>query len=413
MRWGITVAAALVFALCLAPASASAAPLNDDFANRTVLSGALPIEQGGSNVGATSETGEPTSGVYGKSVWFEWEAPATGWSTIGACDSNFAASVAVFTGTELEDLARVSGDGAAEGPDCGNQSQFTFRATEGAKYVIRVDGAVIAPPEGSPPPSEGAFTLKIEETPAPPNDDFANATVLEASVAEEPGGTRFYGLFTRAYNWNATTEAGEFPYGANSGASVWYRWTPPETAKYELRGACGSGLNFALFSGGFGLENEMLAATCSAEVSVTGGATYWISVYGTPNLSTGEPWMTSFGFSIAAQLPPLPSNPPPLSPPASGPAPDTTPPETKIDKSQLRISARSAKFWFSASEATQSFLCRLDKGGFKPCNSPRTYKHLKPGRHAFRVKAVDVAGNVDGSAAVAKFKIPKPHHGRR
>jgi hypothetical protein len=411
MRWGIKVAAALVLALCLTPASAlAAAPANDDFANREVLSGTLPIEESGSNVEATSELGENTAGVYGHSVWFEWKAPATGWFTIGACDSNFAAGVGVFTGTELENLTRVTTGG--EGPGCGNQSQYTFRASEGAEYVIRVDGAVIAPPEGLPPPSEGTFTLKIEETPPPPNDDFANATVLEAPIGEEPGGTRFYALFSPGYNWNATTEPGEFPYGTNSGASVWYRWTPPETAKYELRGSCGNDLNFALFSGGFGLENEMLAVTCFAEVMVIGGTTYWISVYGTPDLDTGEPSMTSFGFSIAASLPPLPQQPP-ASAPAASATPDTTAPETRIDKSQLRIAARSATFWFSASEAVQGFQCRLDKGSFKPCSSPRTYKHLKAGKHAFRVKAVDVAGNVDSSAAVAKFKIPKPSRGRR
>jgi hypothetical protein len=95
------------------------------------------------------------------------------------------------------------------------------------------------------------------------------------------------------------------------------------------------------------------------------------------------------------------------------PAPDTTPPETAIERSVLRVATRTAKFWFSANESTQGFQCQLDKGEYKPCGSPRTYKHLKPGRHAFRVKAVDAAGNVDASPAVAHFKIPRPHHGRR
>jgi hypothetical protein len=269
---------------------------------------------------------------------------------------------------------------------------------------------VVAPPIGPPPPSEGTFTLRIEETPPPTNDDFADATLLEALVSEEPGGNRFYGLFTHGYNWTATTELGEFPYGTNSGASVWFRWTPPETGKYRFSASCDSGLNFALFSGGFAEENELLAATCFSEATVSAGTTYWISVYGTPDLSTGEPSMASFNLFITAELPPLPAGPPP---PASGPPPDTTAPETKIDKSQFRISTRTATFWFSASEATQGFLCRLDKGDFKPCGSPRTYKRLKPGKHAFRVKAMDVAGNADSSAAVAKFKIPKPHRGRR
>jgi hypothetical protein len=95
------------------------------------------------------------------------------------------------------------------------------------------------------------------------------------------------------------------------------------------------------------------------------------------------------------------------------PAPDTTAPETMIERSVLRIATRSATFWFSASEAVQGFQCQLDKGDFKPCGSPRTYKHLKTGKHAFRVKAVDVAGNVDASAAVVHFKVPRPYKGRR
>jgi hypothetical protein len=105
--------------------------------------------------------------------------------------------------------------------------------------------------------------------------------------------------------------------------------------------------------------------------------------------------------------PATPQQPPPATPP-----PDATPPETTIDKTALRAATRSAKFWFSASEPVSGFLCQLDKGDFKPCGAPRAYKRLKPGRHAFRVKAVDVAGNVDGSAAVASFRVPRPQKRR-
>lgn len=98
---------------------------------------------------------------------------------------------------------------------------------------------------------------------------------------------------------------------------------------------------------------------------------------------------------------------------APAPAPDTTPPQTTIERSVLRIATRSATFWFSASEAAQGFQCQLDRGEFKPCGSPRTYKHLKTGKHAFRVTAVDVAGTVDGSPAVVHFRVPRPYRGRR
>jgi hypothetical protein len=403
----------LLLAGIVVPASTlAAAPGNDNFESRQVLNGALSIEQIGSNVGATSEAGETVSGQEaGHSVWFEWEAPSSGWFTIGACDSNFAAIVGVFTGTEVSNLVRVVSGTAAEGPDCPNQRQYTFRANGQTDYVVRVDGQFIPIPEGPSPPVVGNFTLAIEKTSPPPNDTFANAIPLEAPVTAEPGGNRFYGLFTRGYNWEATTEPGEFPYGTNSGASVWYRWTPPESGTYRLSGpCCGEGLNLALFSGGFGAENEILAATGFAEVTLGAGNPYWISIYGTPQMEATEPSMASFGLFISAALPPLP----PTRLPAifSGPSSDTTPPETMIDRSTLRVAARMARFWFSSSEPAQRFFCRLDRGDFKPCGSPRTYKRLKAGRHAFRVKAVDTAGNVDGSAAVAHFKIPRPSQRR-
>lgn len=93
--------------------------------------------------------------------------------------------------------------------------------------------------------------------------------------------------------------------------------------------------------------------------------------------------------------------------------PDATAPDTTIERTVLRAATRSAEFWFSASEAVQGFRCQLDKGDYKPCGAPRTYQHLKRGGHTFRVKAVDVAGNVDASPAVARFKVPRPYKGRR
>src|SRR4029077_16287069 len=54
VRWGIT--SALVAMLLALPASALAAPpANDDFADRQVLSGPLPVEVTGSNEEATKE----------------------------------------------------------------------------------------------------------------------------------------------------------------------------------------------------------------------------------------------------------------------------------------------------------------------------------------------------------------------
>jgi hypothetical protein len=62
---------------------------------------------------------------------------------------------------------------------------------------------------------------------------------------------------------------------------------------------------------------------------------------------------------------------------------------------------------FQSSEAGSTFLCRLDKKPFKPCASPRTYGHLRIGGHRFLVKAIDPAGNADGSPALVSFTVRK------
>ena len=48
---------------------------------------------------------------------------------------------------------------------------------------------------------------------------------------------------------------------------------------------------------------------------------------------------------------------------------------------------------------------QLDKRKFAACRSPKTYKHLKPGKHRFRVRAVDGAGT-DPTPATRKFATP-------
>jgi hypothetical protein len=85
---------------------------------------------------------------------------------------------------------------------------------------------------------------------------------------------------------------------------------------------------------------------------------------------------------------------------------DTSPPQTKITKGpRKKTRKRTARFRFSSSEAGSSFECKLDRGPFRPCRSPRKYKKLKPGRHVFRVRAVDASGNRDHSPAVRKFRV--------
>jgi len=85
---------------------------------------------------------------------------------------------------------------------------------------------------------------------------------------------------------------------------------------------------------------------------------------------------------------------------------DVKSPETTIRKGpKAKSKQRTATFKFASSEKGSTFQCKLDKKKFKPCKSPKTYKKLKPGKHVFKVRAIDKAGNVDPTPAKRKFKI--------
>jgi CSLREA domain-containing protein len=85
---------------------------------------------------------------------------------------------------------------------------------------------------------------------------------------------------------------------------------------------------------------------------------------------------------------------------------DKTPPQTKILKGPPKKTHKTTvKFKFSSSEAGSTFQCKLDKGKFKNCRPPKKYKKLKAGKHVFKVRAIDKAGNVDPTPAKRKFTV--------
>jgi len=92
-----------------------------------------------------------------------------------------------------------------------------------------------------------------------------------------------------------------------------------------------------------------------------------------------------------------PTPPPPTS--------DITAPVAKITKApKAKTTSTTVKFKFKANEGGSTFQCKLDKGKFKSCKSPKTYKKLKVGKHVFKVRAIDKAGNV-GKPATRKFTV--------
>jgi Ca2+-binding RTX toxin-like protein len=110
--------------------------------------------------------------------------------------------------------------------------------------------------------------------------------------------------------------------------------------------------------------------------------------------------------------PPAP-NPQPAAevapPPRPRPKPDRTPPATRLRHHPAALllataPRRHVAFAFAASERGSSFRCKLDRGTWRPCRSPRAYL-VSRGRHAFRVYAIDAAGNRDRTPALFHFRV--------
>ena len=60
---------------------------------------------------------------------------------------------------------------------------------------------------------------------------------------------------------------------------------------------------------------------------------------------------------------------------------------------------------FTATEADASFECSLDDNPFADCSSPANYENLLVGDHVFKVRAIDVAGNKDPTAATYFWEV--------
>lgn len=117
-------------------------PLNDDFADAKVLSGALPISTSVDNRIATKEAGEldHAGHVRGNTVWYDWTAPHSGEFGADTCTGeNSNTALAVYTGTAVDELTQIAANDDAGGL-CHDSSEVSFEATEGVTYMIALDG---------------------------------------------------------------------------------------------------------------------------------------------------------------------------------------------------------------------------------------------------------------------------------
>jgi hypothetical protein len=123
-----------------------------------------------------------------------------------------------------------------------------------------------------------------------------------------------------------------------------------------------------------------------------------IIAYPTPTVTPGP---------SAVPTPTVTPGPSAVPTPTVTPTPDTTAPKTSLRGARINHDKRRATFKFGSGEAGSKFVCKLDRKKYKSCTSPKIYKKLKFGKHVFRVKARDRAGNVDRTPIVRRFKIKR------
>lgn len=193
-------------------------PANDDFANAELLSGWIASTTGDLQ-NASKESGESTTAGYFATVWYRWVAPASGATTIAvsSCGQQSGLGVTDSSGYPVSWKASAS---HYNSPKCKN---VTFMAVAGTTYRISVGGSYYFDAN-----SNASFTLSIN---SPPNDDFANATVLTAS----PSAPAVQDSYDDQYNVGADHEPGEPSHAGNAGAaSVWYSFTPTTTQTWAV-----------------------------------------------------------------------------------------------------------------------------------------------------------------------------------
>jgi hypothetical protein len=143
-------------------------PVNDNFANRMLLSGSS--EATGYDFGATVESNEPQHDhqVLSFSVWWRWTAPGAGSYRLIARSSGITSKLVadVYTGTSLSSLiaqASASQTAISSNGLYAAAVEVPFDATAGTDYTIAL---------GHTFGSGGYFTLQIEPDPSSPGTSF-------------------------------------------------------------------------------------------------------------------------------------------------------------------------------------------------------------------------------------------------
>jgi hypothetical protein len=377
------------------------APSNDDFSSAQQLSGSDVFREGDTNRKATKESGEPAhaGNPGGASIWYRWTAPADGPVVVETAGSDFDTVLAAYMGGSVDSLTEVASNDDVSGL---RTSRLSFDADAGVTYRFAVDGYL-----GSEDVASGAVDLLLTQAQTgPANDAFSAAIPLIGSTASRAGDS----------SAEATKEPGEPNHAGNpGGASVWYRWTAPESGPVTVHTA-GSDFDtlLAVYTGSAVSSLVPVAAndddvnsgdrTSRVDFVATAGQTFRIAVDGFNGGGGGARGRVAIGI-LSGNGSDQQGGTTPAPPPALMPPTRIFPPQTRIFAGpQGRTDARRVTFRFTADQPA-GFACQLDSRRWSSCKSPQRFRRLLLGSHVFKVRAIGLSGLVDRSPATRRFRV--------
>ena len=190
-------------------------PPNNNFTSAQVITGCSGSVTG-TNLGATAETREPNHSPDGNggshSIWYRWEAPATGVVTINTNGSTIDTVLAVYTENAIGSLSVGFKNDDIELGVITNSS-LTFPVTAGTVYRIAVDGYNNL---GSDNGAVGPVTLNwnLSNCSGSWSSTVLNANQVELKNWTQAGRTSIYAKLTfpdagyRVSNWGTPSRSG-------------------------------------------------------------------------------------------------------------------------------------------------------------------------------------------------------------
>ncbi|MYF39207.1 MAG: S8 family peptidase [Gammaproteobacteria bacterium] len=234
-------------------------PVNDDFADRSQISG-ISGDVSGNNAYATVERGEPGGHVSVGSTWFKWTAPSTGVWTFEAEATYFDDSpqVLVYLGDSVGNLRLVSDPSFFEA---------TVPVVENQEYQICVSS------DAQFTDFQGSYELSWEEGESEdlmPNDMFSNAASISG-----PQGSRT--KCNPCFGVARTIEEGEPT--ATTSHSLWWVWEAPSSNQFTFRIQNAQVDTLSVFTGSSLSTLSLVETGPEFVLDATSDTTYYIALH--------------------------------------------------------------------------------------------------------------------------------------